>query len=125
VSGFKEIAPDVSMAMHRRQSTRNPRNTQTVQALRFQDDIGVHLEWDRASDRHAGAPAAVRIILVAREARDLRRSPHPVMGATTWTAKGTPVVYVFYDRVEIEATRYAVSLGLVLACALAHEIDMC
>jgi hypothetical protein len=44
------------------------------------------------------------------------------MGATTWTDNGTPVVYVFYRRVEIEAQRYAVSLGLVLACALAHEI---
>jgi hypothetical protein len=89
---------------------------------RVYDDIGVHLEWDRANDRHSGAPAAVRIILIAREAGDLRRSPHTVMGATTWTDRGTPVVYVFYRRVEIEAQRYAVSLGLVLACALAHEI---
>jgi hypothetical protein len=44
------------------------------------------------------------------------------MGATIWTDEGTPVVYVFYRRVEAEAQRYTVSLALVLACALAHEV---
>ena len=44
------------------------------------------------------------------------------MGATVWTEQGTPVVYVFYRRVEVEAQRYAVSIALVLACAFAHEV---
>jgi hypothetical protein len=89
---------------------------------RVYDDIGVRVEWDRADDRRPDAGAAVRIILVAHEAGDLRRRPHRVMGATVWTDKGTPVVYVFYRRVEAEAQRHAVSLALVLACALAHEV---
>ena len=89
---------------------------------RVYDDIGVHVEWDRAGDRHEGAGPVVRVILIAREAGVLRRTPHAVMGATIWTDKGTPVVYVFYRPVEAEAERYAVSTALVLACALAHEV---
>jgi plasmid stabilization system protein ParE len=89
---------------------------------RVYDDIGVHVEWDRARDRHADARAVIRIILVAHESGDLRRTPHTVMGATMWTDHGTPAVYVFYRRVEAEAERHAVSIALVLACALAHEV---
>ena len=89
---------------------------------RVYDDIGVHVEWNRAGDRHADARAATHIILVAHEAVDLRRAPHTVMGATVWTDRGTPAVYVFYRRVEAEAERHAVSIALVLACALAHEV---
>jgi hypothetical protein len=85
------------------------------------DEIGVHVEWVRA-DRRADSTEAVRIILVAREAGDLRHTRHAVMGATIWTEEGTPVVYMFYRRVEAEAQRYTVSLALVLACALAHEV---
>ena len=87
---------------------------------RVYDDIGVHVEWDRADDRHADTRGEVRIILVAREAGDFRRTA--VMGATMWTDQGTPVVYVFYRRVQAEAERYAVSIVHVLACALAHEV---
>jgi hypothetical protein len=89
---------------------------------RVYDDIGVRVEWDDDADRHADARAAVHVILIAREAGELRRTWHTVMGATTWTDTGTPVVYVFYRRVEAEAQRYGVSLALVLACALAHEV---
>jgi|SRR6185295_1460248 len=88
---------------------------------RVYGDIGVRVAWDRADGR-ADARAAVRIILVEREAGDRRRTPHPVMGATIWTDQGTPVVYVFYRRVEAEAERHRVSIALVLACALAHEV---
>jgi hypothetical protein len=88
---------------------------------RVYDDIGVHVEWDR-TNRQADARPAVRIILVAREAGDFRRTHHTVMGATVWADQGTPVVYVFYRRVAAEAERYAVSIALVLACALAHEV---
>jgi len=89
---------------------------------RVYDDIGVRVEWDRTGDHHAGAGPVVRVILIARESGELRRAPRTVMGATTWTDQGTPVVYVFYRRVEAEAERYAVSAALVLACALAHEV---
>jgi hypothetical protein len=84
-------------------------------------EIGVQVEWLRA-DRRADSSATVRIILVAREAGGLRHTRDVVMGATIWTDEGTPVVYVFYRRVEAEARRYTVSLALVLASALAHEV---
>jgi hypothetical protein len=86
-------------------------------------DIGVPLEWAGAEDRtDAGARRAMHIILVDREAGVLRRSRDTVLGATMWTDKGTPAVYVFYQRVEAEARRHAVSLALLLACTLAHEL---
>ena len=49
-------------------------------------------------------------------------TPTNVLGATMWTDKGTPAVYVFYRRVEAEARRHTVSLALLLSCALAHEL---
>ena len=88
---------------------------------RVYDAIGVHVEWDNAA-QHANEGAALHVILVAHEEGDLRRTRESVMAATLRTAKGTPVVYVFYRRVEAEASRYAVSVDLVLACALAHEL---
>jgi hypothetical protein len=88
---------------------------------RVYDAIGVRVEWDHAA-HHADEGAALHVILVAHEAGDLRRTRDSVMAATLWTARGTPVVYVFYRRVEAEAARYAVSVALVLACALSHEL---
>jgi hypothetical protein len=87
---------------------------------RVYENIGVPVEWDRPDDHHA--TPAIRIILITRESGDLRRTPQAVMGATVRTEHGTPVVYVFYRRVEVEAQRYAVSIALVLACAFAHEV---
>jgi hypothetical protein len=89
---------------------------------RVYDVIGVRVAWDNAAAQHEDDRAAVHVILVAHEAGDLRRTRDSVMAATLWTARGTPVVYVFYRRVEAEAARYAVSVALVLACALAHEV---
>jgi hypothetical protein len=88
---------------------------------RVYDAIGVRVEWDHGA-QHAGEGAALHVILVAHEGGHLRRTHDSVMAATQWTASGTPVVYVFYRRVEAEAARYAVSVALVLACALAHEL---
>ena len=88
---------------------------------RVYDAIGVRVEWDHPV-QHADEGAALHVILVAHEGGDLRRTRDSVMAATLWTASGTPVVYVFYRRVEAEAARYAVSVALVLACALAHEL---
>ncbi len=88
---------------------------------RVYDTIGVHVEWDHAA-QHADERAALHVILVAHEGGDLRRTRDSVMAATLWTTRGTPVVYVFYRRVEAEAARNGVSVDLVLACALAHEV---
>jgi hypothetical protein len=86
---------------------------------RVYGDIGVRVEWDGAAAEHA---TAIRVILLPRETGDLQRTLGTVMGATVWTAKGTPVMYVFFRRVETEAERYGVSVSLVLAYALAHEL---
>jgi hypothetical protein len=91
------------------------------EVTRVYQDIGVRVEWDHAAARGAGQ-AALQIILVAHESGLLRRTHDPIMGAATWTPTGTPVVYVFYQRVEAEAARYSVSVAFVLACALAHEL---
>ena len=88
---------------------------------RVYDAIGVRVEWDHA-DPHADDRPVLHVILIAHESGDLRRTRDSVMAATLRTARGTPVVYVFYRRVEAEAARYAVSVALVLACALAHEL---
>jgi len=91
------------------------------EVTRVYQDIGVRVDWDRAAARGTGQPA-LQIILVAHEAGVLRRTHDQIMGAATWTPTGTPVVYVFYRRVEAEAARYSVSVVFVLACALAHEL---
>ena len=83
--------------------------------------IGVPLEWVGANPAGAAAPW-LHVILVDREGGALRRTRDTVLGATIWTGQGTPAVYVFYRRVEAEARRHAVSLALLLSCALAHEL---
>jgi hypothetical protein len=83
-------------------------------------DIGVTVDWVDADV--PAAPAAMHVILVDRESGILRQARDAVLGATMWTANGTPAVYVFYRRVEAEANRHRVSLSQLLACALAHEL---
>jgi hypothetical protein len=92
------------------------------EVTRVYAEIGVPLEWRNPSDEHADYPAAIRIVLLPFESGDLRRSESQVMGAALRTASGNALAYVFYRRVEVEADRYRVSTGLVLACAIAHEI---
>jgi hypothetical protein len=91
------------------------------EVTRVYQEIGVQVEWDHAPARGSGH-TALQIILVAHESGVLRRTRDQIMGAATWTPTGTPVVYVFYRRVEAEAARYSVSVAFVLACALAHEL---
>jgi len=91
------------------------------EVTRVYQDIGVRVEWDHAAARGAGQ-AALQIILVAHESGVLRHTHDQIMGVATWTPAGTPVIYVFYQRVEAEAARYSVSVVFVLACALAHEL---
>jgi len=91
------------------------------EVTRVYQDIGVRVEWDHGTARSAGQ-AALQIVLVAHESGVLRRTRDQIMGAATWTPTGTPVIYVFYRRVETEAAHYSVSVAFVLACALAHEL---
>jgi hypothetical protein len=84
--------------------------------------IGVPVAWARGDDREADRAAAIRIVLLPYETGDLRRSEHTVMGASVRTGGGSSAAYVYYTRVREEARRYDVSTGLVLACAIAHEI---
>src|SRR4051794_34564576 len=82
--------------------------------------IGVPIEW---SDTEAGAAAAaIRVVLLPYETGQLRQSENTVMGAATRTARGSAVAYVYYRRVQSQAQRYEVATGLVLACAIAHEV---
>jgi hypothetical protein len=81
----------------------------------------VHLEWDDASESSAD-PSDIRVVLLPYETGDLRRSETQVMGAALRTPRGNSLAYVFYRRVEAQADHYRVSTGLVLACAIAHEL---
>jgi hypothetical protein len=84
--------------------------------------IGVPIEWVRGDAPDAAARQPIHVVVVDRESGALRRTRDTILGATMWTGNGTPAVYVFYRRVEAEARRHGVSLPLVLACALAHEL---
>jgi hypothetical protein len=94
----------------------------TIELTRVYDGLGVHVEWDGAVAAHDPNREIVRVVLLARETGDLRRMSDTVMGAAVRTVNGTPIVYVFYDRVRVEAERFGVSTALVLACAIAHEL---
>jgi len=89
---------------------------------RVYDGLGVHVEWDRAGAAHVSDREVVRVVLLARETGDLRRLSDTVMGAAVRTINDTRIVYVFYQRVRVEAERFGVSTELVLACAIAHEL---
>jgi hypothetical protein len=84
--------------------------------------IGVALEWSESPDARADHQPVTRVVLLPYETGDLRRSQTQVLGAAMRTGEGNAVAYVFYQRVHAEAARYKVSTGLVLACAIAHEL---
>jgi hypothetical protein len=84
--------------------------------------IGVPLEWTESPDARADHRPFTRVVLLPYETGDLRRSEKQVMGAAIRTGGGNAVAYVFYQPVHAEAARYQVSLVLVLACAIAHEL---
>ena len=91
------------------------------EVARVYAEIDVQVDWiDARADEHD--PAAVHVILIGDETGDLRRARHTVMGATVWTTAGTPVVYVFYRRVQAISAKYTSAVSLVLACTLAHEL---
>jgi hypothetical protein len=90
------------------------------EVVRLYDAIGVHIETTDQDD--VDSAAAIDVILIPDATGDLRRARDAVMGATVWTLHGTPIVYVFYRRVQVESDRYASSVIQVLACTLAHEL---
>lgn len=91
------------------------------EVTRVYAEIGVPLEWSEP-DARVDRQTAIQVVLLPYETGDLRRSENMVMGAAVRTGAGNAVAYVFYRRVEAEADRYHVSPGLVLACAIAHEL---
>jgi hypothetical protein len=93
-----------------------------AEVTRVYAEIGVPLEWSESPDAESDHRPVTHIVLLPYETGDLRRSEKPVMGAAVRTGGGNAVAYVFYRRVQAEAVRYQVSTGLVLACAIAHEI---
>jgi hypothetical protein len=92
------------------------------EVTRLYSDIGVALEWIESSDAPTDRRPVTRVVLLPYETGDLRRSEKQVMGAAMRTGGGNAIAYVFYQRVHAEAARYQVSMGLVLACAIAHEL---
>src|SRR4051812_35125770 len=82
--------------------------------------IGVPI--DAADMNGRDDSATIRVVLVPDPTGELRKARNTVFGATVWTVKGTPVVYVFYRRVQAEADRYRIPVAQVLACTLAHEL---
>jgi hypothetical protein len=89
---------------------------------RVYDALGVHVEWDRSAAAPVAERETVRVVVLARETGDLRRIADTVMGAAVRTPNDTRVVYVFYQRIRLEAERFGVAPALVLACAMAHEL---
>ena len=92
------------------------------EVTRVYAEIGVPLEWRDPSAPGADRQPAIRVVLLPYETGDLRRSDKAVMGAAMRSARGNAVAYIYYRRVQAEAERYEVSTGLVLACAIAHEL---
>ena len=89
------------------------------EVIRLYHNIDVEVVWTGPD----AAPApAIRVVLLAYEAGDMVRRDNPVMGAAVLTDLGTSVAYVFYRQVEAQARQYDVSLAMILASAIAHEV---
>jgi len=84
--------------------------------------IGVPLEWSDASAPYAEHQPGIQVIVLPYETGGLHQNEKTVMGSAVRTADGSAVAYVYYRRVQAESERYEVSTGLVLACAIAHEL---
>jgi hypothetical protein len=85
-------------------------------------NIDVPVEWRDTPVAGAERSDIIRLVLLPYETGDLRRRENEVMGAAMRTEEGSAVAYVYYRRVQAQASRYQVSIGSVLACAIAHEL---
>jgi hypothetical protein len=92
------------------------------EVTRVYANIDVSVEWSEASVASAERSDIIRIVLLPYETGDLRRRQNEVMGAAMRTEAGNAIAYVYYRRVQAQANRYQVSVGSVLACAIAHEL---
>ena len=92
------------------------------EVTRVYANIDVSVEWSEAPDAAAEGSDTIRIVLLPYETGDLRGRENEVMGAAMRTAAGNAIAYVYYRRVQAQANRYQVSIGSVLACAIAHEL---
>lgn len=91
------------------------------EVTRVYANIDVPVEWSEvpvAADRSD----VIRLVLLPYETGNLRHREKEVMGAAMRTEAGNAVAYVYYRRVQAQANRYQVSIGSVLACAIAHEL---
>jgi hypothetical protein len=92
------------------------------EVIRLYHNIGVDMAWARPHASPATPAPAIRVVLVPDEAGDMLRRGKLVMGAAVLTELGTSVAYIFYRRVEAQARQYDVSLAMILASAIAHEV---
>lgn len=92
------------------------------EVIRLYHNIGVDMAWTGPDVSRATPAPAIRVVLVPYEAGDMLRREKPVMGAAVLTELGTSVAYVFYRQVETQARQYDVSLAMILASAIAHEV---
>jgi hypothetical protein len=91
------------------------------EVTRVYANIDVPVEWTDAPIT-AERSDIIRLVLLPYETGDLRRRDKEVMGAAMRTEAGNAIAYVYYRRVQAQANRYQVSIGSVLACAIAHEL---
>jgi hypothetical protein len=92
------------------------------EVIRLYHKIGVDVAWTAPDAPRPTLPPAIRVVLVPYEAGDMLRREKTVMGAAVLTELGTSVAYVFYHQVEAQARHYGVSLAMILASAIAHEV---
>ena len=90
------------------------------EVTRVYAEIGVPLAWTARAD--ANHQPVIHVILLPYETGDLRYTETTVMGSAIRTSGGSAVAYAYYQRVQAQSDRYRVSAGLVLACAIAHEL---
>jgi len=91
------------------------------EVTRVYANIDVPVEWSEAPVA-ADRSDVIRLVLLPYETGNLRHREKEVMGAAMRTEAGNSIAYVYYRRVQAQANRYQVSIGSVLACAIAHEL---
>jgi hypothetical protein len=91
------------------------------EVTRVYANIDVPVEWTDAQIT-AERSDIIRLVLLPYETGNLRHREKEVMGAAMRTEAGNAIAYVYYRRVQAQANRYQVSIGSVLACAIAHEL---
>jgi hypothetical protein len=92
------------------------------EVARLYRGIGVDVTWRSSEAPHASAERIIRVVLVPAEGGDLRHREKPVMGAAVVTDQGTQIAYVYYRQIESQARQYDVSVTMILASAISHEV---